>query len=280
MKGLIIMGKFDGILICTDLDDTLLTTDKRVSAENMQAIDYFMSEGGMFTFATGRIPYGAKLMLRYITPNVPMICFNGAGLYDFDSDKLLWFSTLDEKAVKAVEYIEKMCPFTGIEVCTADKVYFCRMNRVVEEHKVMEALPDLDADYHDIREPWMKVLFMQERDEVETIREIIAKSPYADMYDFIQSSPFYYELLPKNASKGNAAMELAKILKVEKGNVIGVGDNENDLSLIRRADVGVAVANAVECVKDAADYITVDNNSHAISAVIYALSSGIIPLAG
>ena len=46
------MGKFDGILLCTDLDDTLLTTDKRVSDENSKAIEYFKSEGGLFTFAT------------------------------------------------------------------------------------------------------------------------------------------------------------------------------------------------------------------------------------
>lgn len=144
----------------------------------------------------------------------------------------------------------------------------------------MEYLPDNYDNYRNINEPWLKVLFMQEESEMDEIKKVIAESPYADKYDFIQSSPNYYELLPKNASKGNAAMELAKMLRVEKGNVIGVGDNENDLSLIKRADVGVAVANAVDSVKDAADYITVDNNSHAISAVIYALSSGIIPLAG
>ena len=273
------MGKFDGVLICTDLDDTLLTTDKRISNENMEAIDYFMSEGGKFTFATGRIPYGAKLMLRYITPNVPMICFNGAGLYDLKKDKLLWSSVLDDEAIKAVEYVEERCPFAGIEVCTSDKVYFCKQNRVVEAHKKMESLPDNYEDYHDITEPWLKVLFMQEESEIDQVRRVIAGSPYADKYDFIQSSPNFYELLPKNASKGNAAKELAKMLRIEKGNVIGVGNNENDLSLIESAGVGVAVANAVDCVKDAADYITVDNNSHAISAVIYALSAGIIPIA-
>ena len=59
------MGKFDGILLCTDLDDTLLTTDKRVSDENSKAIEYFKSEGGLFTFATGRVPQGAKLHLWF-----------------------------------------------------------------------------------------------------------------------------------------------------------------------------------------------------------------------
>ncbi len=59
--------------LCTDLDDTLLTTDKRVSDENSKAIEYFKSEGGLFTFATGRVPQGAKLMLNYVHPNAPMV---------------------------------------------------------------------------------------------------------------------------------------------------------------------------------------------------------------
>lgn len=272
------MGKFDGILICSDLDDTLLTSDKRVSAENMQAIDYFMSEGGTFTFATGRIPYGAKLMLQYIKPNAPMVCFNGAGIYDFKKDALIWHETLDKKAVEVVEYVEQHCPFSGIEVCTADKLYFCKMNEVVAHHKIMEHLPDNDADYHDISEDWLKVLFMQKTDEVDIVRKILAESPYADDYSFIQSSPNYYELLPKTSSKGNAALQLAKMLRISPERVIGVGDNENDLALVQQAGVGVAVANALDCVKEAADFITVDNNSHAISAIIYALSAGIINL--
>lgn len=62
------MGKFDGILLCTDLDDTLLTTDKRVSDENSKAIEYFKSEGGLFTFATGRVPQGAKVNAKLRSP--------------------------------------------------------------------------------------------------------------------------------------------------------------------------------------------------------------------
>lgn len=273
------MGKFDKILICTDLDDTLLTTDKRISDENMQAIDYFMSEGGKFTFATGRIPYGAELMLKYITPNVPMVCFNGGAIYDFKTQKLLWTTKLDDEAIKVVEYVEKSCPFAGIEVCTEDKVYFCKINQRVDEHKKLEHLPDNELDYHDIEEPWMKVLFMQEENQVDEVRSVIASSPYADKYEFIRSSPYYYEILPKNASKGNAAVELAKLLDIPKKNIIGIGDNENDISLVQKAGIGIAVSNAIDTLKQAADYITVDNNSHAISAVIYALTTGIIQIA-
>lgn len=60
--------------MCTDLDDTLLTNDKKISDENINAIKYFMDNGGYFAFATGRMPHGTQMFLKYITPNAPIIC--------------------------------------------------------------------------------------------------------------------------------------------------------------------------------------------------------------
>ena len=278
-EGLIFyMGKFSGILLCTDLDDTLLTTDKKISDNNRRAIDYFKSEGGLFTFATGRVPHGAKLMLEYINPNAPMVCFNGAGIYDFAKDKLVWAAHLDKDAVKVLEFVEELFPQAGIEVCSADKIYFAKMNHVVWEHKTIEHFPDLFANYHDITEPWSKVLFMTEPETVPLVKEALLNSEFADKYSFVRSSPNYYELLPKGASKGGGLIELARILGIPREKTIGVGDNENDLTLVQMAGAGVAVANAVDMVKRAADYITVDNNSSAIAAVIRAVEDGKIKL--
>lgn len=272
------MGKFDNILLCTDLDDTLLTTDKKVSAENQKAIEYFQTEGGIFTFATGRMPHGARLALDFVTPNAPIVCYNGAGIFDLNKNNMIWKTSLDKDSIEVVEMVEKEFNFAGIEICGEDNVYFSRMNRIVYEHKAIERFPDNFVDYHDVTEPWIKVLFMQEKEEVAQLREFIAGSRFADKYEFIQSSPYYYELLPKNATKGNAALQLADILRIPHERVIGVGDNENDLSLVKQVGVGIAVSNAVNAIKDVADYITVDNNSHAISAVISALANGIISI--
>ena len=261
------MGKFDGILLCTDLDDTLLTTDKRVSDENSKAIEYFKSEGGLFTFATGRVPQGAKLMLNYVHPNAPMVCFNGAAIYDFNDEKLLWASTAP--GPQAGENISLRLVY-----CSSDKIYFCKVNQKVREHQVLEDLPDNFLDYHDIKEDWVKVLFMVEENEIQQIRDAIANSPFVNDYEFVQSSPWYYELLPKNASKGEGLMHLADLMNVDRSNTIGIGDNENDLALVKMANVGVAVSNAVDEVKEVADFITVDNNSSAVAAVIYALDDG------
>lgn len=279
MKGQKIMGKFDGMLLCTDLDDTLLTDNKQVSEKNRKAIDYFKSEGGLFTFSTGRVPMGARLILEYVVPNAPIVCFNGGGIYDFSENKMLWSRKLDSDAISAVEYVDRQLDFVGIEICTEEKIYFSKINAKVREHQVLEKLPDNDLDYHDIPEVWQKVLFMTEEHELNTVRRTISESPFADKYTFVQSSPWYYELLPKNSTKGDGLIQLGELCGIDRSRIIAVGDNENDLEMVKMAGVGIAVENAIPIVKSSADYITADNNSDAIAKVIYDLENGIIKTA-
>ena len=92
-----------------------------------------------------------------------------------------------------------------------DRIYFSKWNRIVKEHKRLEKFPDNDMDYHDINQEWLKVIFMVEEDEVDIIRNAIKNSPWADTYDYVQSSPWYYELLPKGASKGAGIQVLAEL---------------------------------------------------------------------
>ena len=65
------MGRFDGVLFCTDLDGTVLTSEKTVSKENHDAIEYFKSEGGYFTFITGRMPCTSAKICEMLNPNAP-----------------------------------------------------------------------------------------------------------------------------------------------------------------------------------------------------------------
>ena len=84
------MKKFENLLFCTDLDGTLLNDEKQISKENLDAIEYFKSKGGKFTFITGRPPIIATDIYKNVKPNVPFGCFNGGGLYDGEKDELIW----------------------------------------------------------------------------------------------------------------------------------------------------------------------------------------------
>ena len=77
------MSKFDGYLILSDMDGTLLGDDRQISQENREAVAYFTQNGGRFAVATGRSKAGMEYFLQDIAINAPCVICNGAVVYDF-----------------------------------------------------------------------------------------------------------------------------------------------------------------------------------------------------
>lgn len=269
------MKKFEGLLLITDLDGTLLRNDKTISKKNLNAIQYFMSEGGIFTFVTGRIPAGAHIVYDIIKPNAPCGCINGGGIYDFKNKKFLWSVSLSRDALELVECVDKEIPEMGIEINLPDKIYFCKKNAATEKHRTDENLDDYSCHYREVKEPFSKILLVDFDDNnmTKTI-ELLSNHPKSADFDFIRSDAAYYEILPKGVSKGKLVMKLSEILGVNKEKIIAIGDNDNDVSMLEMAHVGIAVSNASEKAKKAADYITVSNEEDAIAKIIGDIDKG------
>lgn len=273
------MGKFDGILLCTDIDETLLNDKHKISSENRKAIEYFKSQGGLFSFVTGRNINAASLIFEDLEPNVPMIIFNGAGVYDAQKKELLEVDYLDERYMDVIEFVERRIPGVAVDFVGTKLSYYYNVNSVLENHRQFERGMEMDIDdYRTLNVPMVKVLFMAEEDIIPKIRDLIAESEYADMFEYVQSTSKYYEILPKNSDKGTGLEKLAKLIGVPMSKTIAIGDNGNDIPFIKKAGLGIAVANAIPELLSCADCITVDNNSHALKAIIESLECGIFSL--
>lgn len=268
------MGKFDGILFVTDLDGTLLNDDKKISKENKQAIKYFEDEGGLFTFITGRIPFGTRMILEQFVPKIPFGCMNGGGIYDYSEKKLLWCKTLPKSAFEIVEFVDKNFPDMGIELTSAERSFFHRKNVYTEEHRLMELFDDIKCHYSEIKEDIVKIIFIDEASKMPALISAIQKHPKFSEFYFVASDPKYYELLPKDSNKGNLLIKMAELLGVDIKRTISVGDNDNDVLMLKTAGVGFAVSNASDKAKQAADFITVSNEEHAIAKIIDDLEKG------
>lgn len=271
------MGKFDGILIGTDLDGTLLRHDKSVSEENKKAIEYFKSEGGIFTFFTGRIPVASKPVLEQVMPNGPFGCINGAGICDVGTGKLVWSLSLADGYKEIAEYVDKNHPCVGIEV-TTDVIYCNKTNDITRKHLSDEHVPEIMCDYRTFDEPVCKLLFGVPEEYMEGFMEDIKKHPLSERFEFIRSDKCYFEVLPAGASKGNLLVKIAELCGIDIKNTIAVGDNENDVSMLKAAGKGIVVANAFPVAKAAADLVTVSNEEHAIAKIVDDLEKGIIKL--
>lgn len=273
------MGKFDGILICTDLDGTLLNSEHTVSKENLEAIEYFKNNGGYFTFITGRMPSYVGMIYDIVKPNAPFGCVNGGGIYDNVTKKYLFTKPLDKSVMELVEFVDINLPDTGIQVSGFDNVYFSKNNDAMVEFRRQTGLPNLETHYNDIDEPIAKILFADlNTDNIEKVSDLLSHHPRADEFDFIRSDSWLYEILPKGSNKAVVLPRMAEILNIDKKNVIAVGDYNNDIIMIKEASIGIAVGNAVKEVKDVADYLTVTNDEHAIAQIIYDIENGNIKI--
>ena len=269
------MKKFEGMLLCTDLDGTLLQKNKEVSKENLDAIEYFKSEGGLFTFITGRMPYCADEFYEMLHPNAPVGCINGGGIYDHHEGKYLWRMHLPAEAIELVREVDEKLPGIGIQFNTEKAIYFNKDNLTMERFRRNTGMPNIACHYTEVKEPVLKVLFgHHENEQILALQELLHNHPKAHLFDFIRSEHALYEILPKGASKGGALRKMAELLGIDPAKTIAVGDYNTDMSMLREAVLSFAVANAVDEAKAAADHITVSNNDGAIAAIIDQLDRG------
>ena len=270
------MGKFDGILICTDLDGTLYKNDKSISEENKRAIEYFKAEGGYFTFITGRMPYYSMDAYEMAKPNVPFGCINGGGVYDGRTGEYLWRLELPKEALLLVKMIDREVPGAGINASTFYKTYFSKDSPAMQEFRETTKLQNLVRGYMDIDEPIAKIIFATGiEEEMQRIEMLLRCAEGSDRFDFVRSERRLFEILPKGVKKRLALDKLCDILKVDPARSIAIGDYYNDISMFSGAGIGVAVANACPEAIAAADRVTVSNEDHAIAQVIRDIESGV-----
>ena len=273
------MGKFDGVLFCTDLDGTLLRGDKTVSAENRAAIDYFKSEGGLFTFITGRLPFTAEDIVRAVQPNAPFGCINGGAVYDPATKTYLWKQELPRAALELVEYVDNNIEDFGVQINLFDKAYFSRENSAMATFRKLTGAPNIVVDYKDVKEPIAKVVFGDEREGgIDRVLSLLRSHPRADEFAFVSSEPTLGEILPKGIHKGVALQKMVECIGVVPEKTIAIGDYYNDIGMLKTAGLGIAVGNALPEVKAVADHVTVGNEEHAIARVVRDLDSGTLQL--
>ena len=269
------MGKFDGILLCTDLDGTLFSSDGSLSDENKQAIEYFKREGGSFTFITGRPPLTAGRAISIAKPNVPIGCFNGGGIYDHVRGEYIFLYELDEMARALADEVYENIPEVAVHFYTPKQTYFARMNEASDRYSLVTGLEFPRAHYREINEPIIKMVFASlSGDVIEKTKSFLLSHPLSERFDFIRSEFAFFEMIPKGVDKGQLLYKLAQHLGIERKRTIAAGDYNNDIAMVKAAGVGIAVENAVDELKAVADIITVSCDRHAIREIIRMLDDG------
>ncbi|OOM14293.1 HAD family hydrolase [Clostridium saccharobutylicum] len=257
--------KFDGYVILSDLDGTLLDKNKNVSDENKRAIEYFIENGGKFSIATGRAIEASEQYIKDVKLDLPTIVYNGGMIYDYNEKKVIRENLINDKQKQLLSKIRCDYPNIGIEIYCERKVYVYNDSGMSNRPatSMLDVIYDMPSDLLQIN--WNKVILIGKIEEINYLEKNF-RSQYG--IEAIRSANFCCEILPLNTSKGQALKDLIEIYNLDKHKVIAVGDNMNDAELLDAATIAFCPENASKEVKEYADYITVDNENHVVHHIV------------
>lgn len=251
------MGRFDGILLCSDIDGTLTYNGKfdEVFEKNKSAIRYFTDNGGKFTLITGR--YKSFITKNNLTSviNAPAGIFNGAAVYDYKNDKLLSLTRINHTLCELISAADKM------------KEYIVRINPVIDMYTADTDTADELVKEDTLQRHPIKVIYVFDTPEhaVESEKYLSEADEFSDCF-VSRSWHVGVEIQNAAATKGHAARRIKKLTGAHT--LITIGDFENDIPMLKLADIGAAVGSAPDYVKAAADIVVKPCRDGAVSDII------------
>ena len=261
-------------LIACDLDETLLCSDHSVSERNRRAIEKARMAGVKFVPATGRGYHSVEPTLRQLgldnEEGEYVISFNGGAITENFQHRLLHFEGISFELAQAL-YKRGLRYDVGIHIYTREMAYACNITR--EDFTSLSArmkITLISGDNIDFLKGTDVVKALYVNRDYDYLRRI--ESDYRDLaplMDVSYSSNRFIEFNRKGVNKGLGLLTLARLLAVRPEETIAIGDNFNDLSMIRAAGLGVGVRNSIEGLKKDCDYITeATNEEDAVAEVI------------
>lgn len=260
-------------LIALDIDGTLLNSSRQLTSEVKKAIKRAKDKGIKVVLCTGRPLKGVQEYLDELNLREKgdyAATFNGALIQDTFTENPVSHLTLT--------YMDLIDLYNlSLKIGSRSHFYDTKklytFNKDVSDYTVYESY--LTGAHLNVTSPEeiskdIDVSKFMMIDHPEILDECISKIPkeYYEKYTIVRSTPFFLEILNKDANKGSGISLLANKLGIKQEEVICVGDAGNDKHMIEYAGLGVAMGNATDDIKDLADYITLSNDDDGVAHVI------------
>lgn len=266
-------------LIALDLDRTTLKSDGHISKANRQAVEYAISKGIHVCIASGRAFDTLPLEVVTIPGIEYAITSNGAAVYKIKDKKCLNSYVLKESSVAGIIKNTARYPVTyeafirgkayASKEYIADPVKFGATPKAIEYVRSTRTLQeDIVSFIYEHKHELDSIDIVLDDDELKNriIRELYEKDP--DIY-ITSSVKQLIEISYKDAGKKSGVRFLADRLGIDRKNIAAFGDADNDCDMIEFAGAGVAMGNACDALKEAADYITLSNDDDGLAYAIY-----------
>ena len=252
------MGIFSDVLLTVDYDRTLTAPDSTIPERNLEAIRYFIDNGGAFTVNTGRSVPMTKVFRDRVSVNAPLLLYNGSAAYDVTEKKLTFCHEIKMDLWETVRRCEELFPHLTVEVQGIDAHYCASENpawQVFCEHqpcacKFAQPGDDLGAFlkftlYGQFRDVTVAHLFEGSPEELRQMDETekVLRAEFGDVCEIFRSGARIIDVHAKGVSKARSARELQQHLG--RKILVCAGDAENDLSMMTDADHAFAPADGI-----------------------------------
>lgn len=252
--------------IFSDLDATLLNDDKKICQRNIEAINAAKRKGVKFLFCTGRLPFCYEMFKDDVDLS-DAISTNGEIIYS--GGKIIKASHLEKDDATALfEYAIKEKEY--LRIFTFDYLYSLNEEKGgFDVNFYLQSAPVSDEEARKLLEEKTiyKVAFHASHERLLEIKKDI--SDLKLNVDMTFSNPKFLEVILQGESKGKGIIDYCRYNNIDIKDTIGVGDEENDFSMLNTVGLACCPKNASKEIKEVCDYIcTADNNEGAIAEII------------
>ncbi|EHI97528.1 Cof-like hydrolase [Clostridium sp. DL-VIII] len=257
-------------MVCLDIDGTLLNSNHQISESVKDAIGAVVNKMNIpVILVSARMPKGITFLQKELEIKQPIICYSGALILDKDK------TVLDKKFINVwdLEKVYRVAKNYNIHMSLYkdDEWYIEEMdNWAKQESDITNIIPKI-SDFKELIELWKKektgpnkILCMANPDEIIKLKENIK----ADDLNLYLSKPTYLEIMQGTVSKTTAINYLQKVFSVAKEEIITMGDNYNDIDMLKYSGLGIAMGNAPEDVKIHADCVTSTNDEDGVAEAL------------
>lgn len=261
-------------LIVSDFDGTLLNSQNTITDRVRQSINEYVSCGGIFAVCTGRMLCSILPRVRELGLKGLVAAYQGSVIADIESGKLLRQNSLSTGDCAEVCAFAEKYNFN----CNAysDEVLYTSIpkgDKGLETYERVTGVKAINIDgamSYFVRKNNLacnKITFLVYPEDREGLFRLL-QAEFSQKFDVTCSAACLVEISPKGDDKGAALKYISDYFGIDISSTVAIGDNLNDLPMIKVASVGVAVGNAVDELKEEADYVAASNNEDAVAEVI------------
>ena len=262
-------------LIAIDLDGTLLTSDNEISEATASILQAARRQGVHVVLASARPPRSLLRFYRHLDLIAPLISYNGALVLEPSSQRVLLHTPVSAQLARGiVDLARREEPEVLVSAEVMDRWYTDRVDNTYITQTGRLFQPDLVAPMDQwLNSPVTKLLLLGDGERMNALGRRIA-TEFRHQTTVIQTEPECLQITHSTVSKARALRTVAGEMGVTREQVMAIGDNANDVEMLRWAGLGVAMANAPAEVLQVADYITDHNDADGVGKAINMLVMG------